>query len=144
MIENAVKDITAWRTANPDAKLSLVGYSYGGVAVMDLARALEKKDIKVDLLITLDAADGNNSSNINRTVPSNVVRNVNYYQTNAKTTTSWLKNRIGSKGGANSRAEGNDKTQILNINDSKNRYDGKEDYDDGKVVTLPKLGPVLN
>lgn len=35
--------------------------------------------------------------------------------------------------GANSRVDGNDKTQILNINDTKNRYDGKEDNADGQV-----------
>lgn len=131
MIESAVADIEAWQVANPNGKLSIVGYSYGGVAATELAKALNKKGIAVDLLVTLDAADG--EAKVDRTIPSNVVKNINYYQTNGKKTGSRLKDWIGSKGGKNKREKGNSSTEIINIDETNKTYKGKDDYYKGIV-----------
>jgi len=132
-IKSAVTEIKSWREANPHGKLAIVGYSYGGVVAMKLSRALDKENLGVDLLVTLDAANGTGSDKIDRTIPSNVKKNVNYYETNAKNVPLGLKSLMSSKGGPNSRAAGNNTTQIKNIDDSKSQYTGKEDYYNGTV-----------
>lgn len=64
-------------------------YSAGGMNALDLCRRFDKhnsagpqqKQLKVDLLLTVDAAARDLSSTIHRKVGDCVVRNVNYYQT---------------------------------------------------------------
>lgn len=113
IIERTVQEIKDWRAANPTGELAVVGYSYGGVLAMKLTRELDKLNIPVELLVTLDAANGNKSDKIDRNIPSNVKKNINYYQRNE--TDSKIKNRyIASKGNIN-RAQNSNKTEIINI-----------------------------
>ncbi|NEN88687.1 MAG: toxin [Okeania sp. SIO3H1] len=67
-------------------RLIIYGYSRGGDTAVDLATELEKREIQVDLLFTVDAAYGPLSttpiSPVDRTIPGNVDVNINYYQTN--------------------------------------------------------------
>lgn len=60
-------------------ELIVYGYSAGGINSLDLCRALMKKKVQVDLLVTVDASG--RGEEVNRAVPMNVVRNRNYYQT---------------------------------------------------------------
>jgi len=61
-------------TADPEP-LILIGHSYGADDVVRIARELDKYDVKVDLLITLDPVTP-------PAVTKNVVRAFNLYQTN--------------------------------------------------------------
>ena len=76
-------------------KVVIYGYSKGGEYAMAFAEALGKMGIEVDLLVTVDAADGFRSDAINRIVSSNVKVNENYYQED--------KGNIGSRGYPNIR-----------------------------------------
>jgi hypothetical protein len=71
--EAAVADIVRARAAGETGPLVLVGHSAGANNVIDMARALEKHKITVDLLITLAPL-------LQNPVPANVSRAVNYYQ----------------------------------------------------------------
>ncbi|MBX3256012.1 MAG: hypothetical protein KF862_17890 [Chitinophagaceae bacterium] len=62
-----------------DAIICLYGYSKGGEVVLELCRRLKDKKY-IDLLITIDIADGPWSGTINRNVPGNVKKNINVYQ----------------------------------------------------------------
>ena len=62
-----------------DASLCLYGYSKGGEVVLELCRRL-KGTREIDLLITVDIANGPWSDNIDRNVPGNVKKNINVYQ----------------------------------------------------------------
>jgi RHS repeat-associated protein len=88
-------------------KVILEGYSYGGVMVTHLAGRLKKANIPVSLLVTVDAAAGPETKNVNRTIPSNVKENLNVFQTNP----SFI---VGSHGGANKKEE-NSNTNIVNV-----------------------------
>ncbi|OGU56795.1 MAG: hypothetical protein A2X64_07450 [Ignavibacteria bacterium GWF2_33_9] len=59
----------------------IYGYSAGGVAAMNLCKELEKDNLKVNLLITVDAAFSIFSPIISREVSENVELNLNFYQT---------------------------------------------------------------
>ncbi len=61
-------------------KLIFYGYSKGGDVVLRLARILQQTH-QIDLLITIDIANGPWSHKIDRHVPGNVRRNLNVYQT---------------------------------------------------------------
>jgi len=65
------------------AKLIIYGFSAGGINGLDLCRALAASpltvDVAVNLLVTVDVAAG--SEFVDRTVPSNVGLNRNYFQT---------------------------------------------------------------
>lgn len=61
------------RAAGRNPRLVLVGHSQGADNVIDIARALEPHNIKVDLLVTL-------APFMQSKVPDNVVQAVNYYQ----------------------------------------------------------------
>jgi hypothetical protein len=64
---------------SPEAKVILVGHSYGSSGSFDIARCLEKEKIQVDLLISVDTVARSFKTNFT-TVPENVVINYNYYQ----------------------------------------------------------------
>ena len=66
---NIVKE----RSAGKTGRIALVGHSQGGNNIIDIARELEKHQIKVDLLITL-------APFMQDPVPANVARALNYYQ----------------------------------------------------------------
>ncbi len=57
----------------------LYGYSKGGDVVLKLSRGMSPKHT-VRLLITVDIANGPWSAGIDRSVPVNVVKNINIYQ----------------------------------------------------------------
>jgi RHS repeat-associated protein len=96
----------------PGQKLVIYGYSYGGMVALDVVRLLNsaKVRVEVELLITVDAAYGPRSGGIDRTIPSNVKNNYNYYQTTEGSNRSF--------GGENSRASLNTVSKIINVNNT--------------------------
>jgi len=119
---------------HPLGDLIIYGYSAGGTDALTLCREVEKKmsffglsssrlhtqaqaeqlrrrgveesaRVRIDLLITVDAASGPVSGMVNRIVSRCVRMNLNFYQTTAS--------RIGSHGGPN-QAEDNTATDIDN------------------------------
>ena len=67
-----VAEILKERAAGKIAPVVLVGHSQGANNVIDMARSLESHHIPVDLMITLTPF-------MQGTIPNNVVRAVNYY-----------------------------------------------------------------
>lgn len=62
-------------------KVILYGYSYGGDFAVELADALKKEGITVNLLITVDASDGPaQNSTVNDVIPDNVKNAANFFQ----------------------------------------------------------------
>jgi len=84
-----------------DGQVMIYGYSFGGVLANHLAKRLKKDGINVNYLVTIDAAKGPNSDDVDRTVSDNVEDNLNIYQTK--------KSAIGSRGGKNTREDGSEK-----------------------------------
>jgi hypothetical protein len=91
----------------PGSRIILYGYSWGGDTIMEVAKSLQKEGYTIDLLLTVDAAKGPASATVDREVPDNVKRNVNFYQTRAST--------IGSRGDSN-RASNRHTTEVANVN----------------------------
>jgi len=71
--ETAVADIIRERAEGKMRPLVLVGHSQGANNVIDMARALEAHNIKVDLLVTL-------APFMQHPIPANVVHAIDYYQ----------------------------------------------------------------
>jgi hypothetical protein len=105
-------------------KVLVYGYSWGGVLAQHLTDRLKADGIQVELLITVDAAAGKQSNQVDRTVSDNVKENLNIYQT----TPSFLK----SYGGENT-ADDSDKTNVTNSNYT-GRYTGTPGQDDFQKV----------
>jgi hypothetical protein len=63
-----------------DARIVLYGHSWGGAAVAQLARLLQKDGISVLLTVQVDAISKHCGNNIS-VVPSNVIEAANFYQT---------------------------------------------------------------
>lgn len=67
---------------SPSDKLILYGYSAGGMNALHVCRSIlynrKVRDV-VDLLVTVDVANGLNSGRMNRSVPSNVTTNLNVF-----------------------------------------------------------------
>lgn len=62
-------------------KVMVYGYSYGGDFAVELAEALKNEDISVDLLVTIDAADGTGENlTVNNVIPDNVENAFNLFQ----------------------------------------------------------------
>ncbi len=100
LTEDAYNYIVANHVSDNDGKLIIGGFSYGGMLAMHLVRRLEgHEDIRIDHLITLDPAAGPSSGRLDRTVPDNVEKNTNVYQTSSD-------NTVGSFGAPNSRRDG--------------------------------------
>lgn len=87
------------------------GYSYGGVLDNHLSKRLKEVKLDVNLLVTVGAAAGPESSDVDRTVSSNVKKNLNYFQTTPSL--------IRSRGDRNKKEDGNNKSTIRNIDVSK-------------------------
>jgi hypothetical protein len=79
-----------------------------------LAKRLAEDGLNVDLLITVDAAAAWKTDDVDRTVSSNVKKNINIYQTNESS--------VGSHGGRNT-AKSPKSTKVVN-NDYSNYYEG--------------------
>ena len=113
-------------------KLIIYGYSYGGDFAVELSEKLKEQNIKVDLLVTIDASDGPmGNSTVNTEIPDNVKQNLNIYQeddsgassasqksTNKPSsdgTSSGTSDSPGSNGGPNTAANPS-KTKVVNGN----------------------------
>ena len=64
----------------PIKYLVFYGYSKGGDIALQFSRLIEQKKI-VDLLVTVDVANGPWSGKMNRSVPGNVLKHINIFQT---------------------------------------------------------------
>jgi RHS repeat-associated protein len=74
--------IKNFRTINPNGKVVLVGHSGGADNIVELAK--ENKDVKINLMITLDARDPKQLGWTDTNIPSNVENEINYYQNTDK------------------------------------------------------------
>jgi RHS repeat-associated protein len=101
----------------------IYGYSKGGEYAIMLADQLRIKKISVELLITVDAADGIFSSDKPKVIPENVKKNINFYQSN--------RSLIGSKGSANIKKPSAN-TEIKNIDKTDTKYKDLE----GKYIDI--------
>lgn len=79
-----------WREVCDDLRQSgfsepliLIGHSWGATAMADISKCLEKDEIPVDLLITLDRVFKPGFSHVRSKIPDNVVQNLNFYQDKA-------------------------------------------------------------
>lgn len=89
----------------------IYGFSWGGNLAQHLAERLKADNITVDLLVTVDQSAGSKESDqnaVDRAVPDNVKKNINYYQTIEEKGTE-------SKGAPNT-ADDPNKTEVININ----------------------------
>jgi RHS repeat-associated protein len=94
-----------------DGQITIYGYSWGGVLANHLAKRLEKDKIKVNFLVTIDAADGpcsqkghplcDDNNVVDREIGDNVDENLNIYQTKPSA--------IASRGDKNTRKDGSEK-----------------------------------
>jgi len=93
------------------------------------------------VLITIDAANGWGSDNVDRTIGKNVKLNINYFEKNAGNSL-WEK-FIGSHGGANTASEAD---QVENIDESNATYDGQQasHYNIGNMTYLRILYLLTN
>lgn len=83
-------------------KVILYGYSYGGDFAVELAGALKKEGISVDLLVTVDASDGPAENiTVDDVIPDNVKNALNFYQTDNSGKSSGSQHS-GSSGSASS------------------------------------------
>ena len=112
-INEAVNFIRSNYEIGGNSQLIIYGYSWGGDNAVELAELLEKVDIQIDNLITIDAAKGPVSGAfgtmtdfVDRKIPSNVLVNSNFYEKNV-TRFPW------SVGGENIRS--NKSTTLYNI-----------------------------
>lgn len=80
--ESAYNEVMKNHEANPTGRVLLYGYSYGGTLVNHLAKRLEKAGVKVNMMVTVDAANGWATGLVDRTIGANVVKNENFYQEN--------------------------------------------------------------
>lgn len=84
----------------------IYGYSYGVDVAVDLTEALQELNCDVELLVTVDGSDGPlMNSTVNTTIPSNVKKNVNVYQTEDSGASSSSRS-TGSTSGTSSSSSG--------------------------------------
>ena len=76
--DDIVSTIYQFKQKKPDGKVVLLGHSLGASNLAEVCRQLDLYDIKVDLLITIDAADKKVNGALDITVPSNVKNAINY------------------------------------------------------------------
>lgn len=78
-------------------KVVIYGYSYGGDAAVDLADNAKRLGIPVTALVTVDSNDGPGQGvTVNSTIPDNVNRALNVYQTQASGQSSSSQSSSGS------------------------------------------------
>jgi len=101
-------------------KIVIYGYSAGGNNAFLLSELLESYKINVDLLITVDAANGPFSKILKRVISNNVLSNENYYQEEEELLTFSRGYRNYAKNGDNSRIRNNlvPNTNHQNISDA--------------------------
>jgi len=118
-IEDAFNAILKNYESDPTGKILIYGYSYGGVLANYLAKQLADRNIQVDLLVTVDAANAWASFFENRDVSSNVVQNENFFQENKNLFSDFTLSH-GAPNTNRSMA-----TKLNNHNMSKRKYNGK-------------------
>jgi RHS repeat-associated protein len=92
----------------------IYGYSYGVDVAVDLATELKAQNCNVDLLVTVDGSDGPlMNSTVNTTIPSNVKKNVNVFQTERSGASSSSRSS-GSSSGATSSSSGSNSSGSSN------------------------------
>ncbi len=74
-----VERIRQVKLSNPDEPVVLIGHSLGATAAVEMAFALKRIDIEVDVLVQLESIAI--ASNINEITPSNVKRGLNIWST---------------------------------------------------------------
>ncbi len=116
--QEAYDEILRTHKENPKGRILLYGYSYGGVLVNHLAKRLAKAEIQVSVMVTVDAANGWGSDNVDRTISSNVHVNENFFELNPKFT----RDPTLSHGHANSGNPG----QVKNHDKSNDSYEGEK------------------
>ena|GEM_PF-1689366 len=118
--QEAYDNIVSNNKMDPSGKVIIYGYSYGGVAANYLAKRLEKFGLEVDVLFTVDAANGRASNKVDRTIGKNVKKNKNYFEKNHPH--SFLQGLVGSNGAANSQSN---EGQVDNVDESDKKVDGQ-------------------
>lgn len=98
-------------------KVVIYGYSYGGDFAVEIAEALKKEGIGVDLLVTVDAADGSGPNlTVDDIIPDNVKNAVNFYQTDptGSPSSSQKGNKSSRESGANAKNKSKEKSGTAN------------------------------
>jgi hypothetical protein len=115
--DDAFEQVSNFKKLNPDGKVSIYGYSYGGILANNLAHRLTTAGIKTAILVTVDAANGPWSDEIDRSIDDGVDVNYNFYENNiSESRPPW------SHGHQNS---GTRKGQVNNRNMTNDTYNGK-------------------
>ncbi|UIR55478.1 DUF6443 domain-containing protein [Sphingobacterium sp. SRCM116780] len=115
IVESALKHIKDNAKAFPNGRVILYGYSYGGVIADKLAEKLKKEGIDVNLMITVDAADGPWSNNVNREMSDNTLANLNFFQKNKTLLDPTL-----------SHGDYNSGKNVVNVNKTNDKYKGEK------------------
>jgi RHS repeat-associated protein len=142
--QSAYDEILKQHESNPNGKVLLYGYSYGGVLVNHLAKRLEKAGVAIDIMVTVDAANGWLSDDVDRTIGKNVKRNDNYYEENVDFTRDPTKSHGAANKGNGQKINNHNKLKesykgekmgilILKLADESS---GSEAGEDGNVVSL--------
>ena len=76
--KDIVTTIYQFKQTKPNGKVVLLGHSLGASNLAEVCRQLDLYDIKVDLLITIDAANFEVNGALDINVPSNVKNVINY------------------------------------------------------------------
>ncbi len=154
--ENTKKDVLEtiknFQSLNPSGKVILIGHSQGADNIVELVK--ENKEVKVDLVITLDIKDASGKgifSIDDDNIPSNVKNVINYYQEGE--VVGGEKIEIDDKektNGANILSPGSNHRSIDNnlqpyiIEDINNLLKGKDPVKEATERKLPTFVPGAN
>ena len=141
---DVLSSIKAFKKMNPNGKVIMVGHSGGGDNLIELAK--ENKNLKIDLLITLDTQDPKPYGIDDNNIPSNVKNAINYYQTTEAVGGETLDFTPGTNGvninskGSNHRSIDNDQRDNI-MSDINNFINGKDAVKIAKDRKLPIYNP---
>lgn len=144
-----VSTINDFRKVSPDGNVILIGHSQGADNIVELAN--ENKDLKINLMITLDIKDASGKgifSVDDDNIPSNVSNVINYYQTGEfiggeKVD---IMDKSKTKGanilspGSNHRSIDNDLLPYI-IQDVNNQLNGRDPVKNASERKLPQFDP---
>jgi hypothetical protein len=146
--ESAVQTAYEFIKANHSTgeKLLIYAYSYGVDPAVDLCERLKSDGIIVDLLITVDGSDGPfQNYTVNTSIPDNVSRNVNWYQTNNSglSSSSWSTNSTSS-GGSDSSSGSSSHSGSLNFPGSSGGPNTAQDAQKTVLDNVDLTSPLVN
>ena len=118
MKNNALAQFFVNYKINPKGRIVIYSYSYGGVIANKLAAKLKDAGINVNFMISVDAANGNWSDEVDRNIPENVDLNLNFFETNEKNFT--FPDITMSYGGKNKGEN------VVNVDKSNDKYNEKK------------------